>query len=203
MRDRSRTELGLLMRELLGDLERVRPGLPERASVEELRVLLGVRASERLGELYRLRCFAGEADADAAVLLAFYRREMIQIFLPRYARLAHRQNFIERHLAKAKLRDRLVHALRFFIAGTVLVMLPFAVLHASWLPFALAAVAPRMGLWLSRCNATATYQRALRQLHRDLDAAGADLGLLAAEHGKSLPAALPGVLLAERAGRLD
>ena len=191
MRYHSQSELGLLMGELLLDLERVRPGLPERASLEELRLLLSLRSAERLRELQRELCFDCESEAEAGALLRLYQRELSQILLPRYARLAHRQNLIERRIARASSLEQLAHALRFFVLGTLLLLAPLPI-AAPWLPLALAALGPFIAPWLTHHLATTTYRRSLNELHHDLDLVGASLHLLSPTwHNAPLPKLQP------------
>lgn len=174
MRHRIQSELGLLIEQLLLDLERLRPGLPERASLAELRLLLGLRATSRLTELHRQFTFDPHSDAELATQLALYRRELTQLFLPRYAQLAHRQNQLERRLSAPTFRDQLLRALRWFTFGIVACICMFP-LRAPWLPWTLAAAGPVLWPLLARRIAIANYRHALKKLHHDLDLAGAAL----------------------------
>ena len=122
MSHRAETEFGTLVGELLADLERFRPGLPEAASLAELQAALGARARLRLGELYReYQVDERGEDPEAAAQLQLYQREVEQILLPRYASLCRRQNALERDRSTAwrgaDLYNRLTYAAIFFAIG--------------------------------------------------------------------------------------
>lgn len=174
MRHRPQTDLGLLIGELLLDLERLRPGLPERASLAELRQLLGPRATGRLTQLYWHYTFDGPEAAQAPLQLGLYRRELAQLFLPRCVQLAHQQNQLERRFSSRSFGEQLLRALRWFTFGIVATVCMFP-LHVPWLPWALAAAGPALGPWLARRVAVTNYRQALKKLHRDLDLAGSAL----------------------------
>lgn len=164
---RAESELGSLARDLLADLERLRPGLPDTGSADELLEALRPRAAVRLEELYRDHFAAAEealsggdakADTDTG-RLALYRREIDQLLLPRYAVLAQRQNRSERAPATpmrgADLFNRAAYALIFLLIGLFVVWAPFIPIWDKWIPFVLGGLA-------------ATFAPALPDLHRRL-----------------------------------
>lgn len=185
---RAQTELGALCRELLADLERLRPGLP-CGSEAELLEAARARADVRLGELHRERHAVleelGEGAAEAQQQLALYRREVEQILLPRWASLALRQGRAER-APRAVLRgadgfNRATWALISLLIGAFVVWAPFIPIWDKWIPFAAGALA-------------AYFAPALPDLHGALLRRRHEVGLLALlidldRAGEALPAA--------------
>lgn len=188
MRYRATTELGALAGELIADLERLRPGLPQGATAEEIRRLCDERLRLRLPEMYR-EYQADTAESDFDAQLALYEREVQQVLLPRYVTLAERQNQLERRSGQGRGADtynRLTYAVMFFAIGLFVVWAPFIPLWEKWIPFALAACAPLLSPWLPDLYQLLMHRRhdvALGVLQMDLDQAGRSLPLP--------PAALP------------
>lgn len=184
---RSTTEFGALAAELLADLERFRPGIPETASEEEIRQKCAERVRLRLPEVFAE--YQADVDShDAAAQLALYEREMTQLLVPRYAALAERQNRSERRRSTGgiDLYNRVTYAAIFFIIGVLVVWAPFIPLWDKWIPFALALIAPFVSPWLPDLHLQLLKRRhdiSLGMLHMDLDSAGRSLPLP--------PAALP------------
>lgn len=195
MSHRAETEFGTLVGELLADLERFRPGLPEAAPLPELQAALAARARLRLGELYReYQVDERGEDPEAAAQLQLYQREVEQILLPRYASLCQRQNALERDRSTgwrgADLYNRLTYAAIFFVVGVLVVWAPFIPLWDKWIPFALALLAPLCTPWLPdlyRALLRSRHRLELELLHQDLDRVGRSLPLPPA----SLPAPTP------------
>ena len=182
---RSETEFGTLVGELLADLERFRPGLPQGAPLAEVQAVLAARARLRLHELYReYRGDESSDDPEAAAQLALYQREVDQILLPRYALTCQRQNDLERRPSAAwhgpALYNRLAYAAIFFLIGMLVVWAPFIPIWDKWVPFVGALLAPLGAPWLPDL-----YQRLIRNrhrielgvLHQDLDRVGRSLPL--------------------------
>lgn len=192
MRHRSETELGGLVGELIADLERFRPGIPDAAPAE-VQERIRARADLRLGELYaeyRIDERDGGAQAAASdAQLALYRREVDQLFVPRYAALALSQNQRERQRTDSgrgrawqgpDLYNRLAYVALFFTLGLLVIRAPFIPIWEKWLPFALAALAPLCTPWLPDLYLSLAGRRhaiALGVLHMDLDHAGRALPL--------------------------
>lgn len=175
----------MLCGELLADLERFRPAVPSATGEEATEAALRDRAALRLGELYReFRVEETEADLAEDSQFAIYKREVDQVLIPRYSRLAQQQNQLEQAPRRAgqgrDLYNRLSWALGFFLIGVFVVWAPFIPIWEKWIPFAFAAVAPLVspflpdlyGLWLSQ-----KHQVALFALHDDLDKLGRALPL--------------------------
>jgi len=182
---RAETEFGILIGELLADLERFRPGLPAAASLAELQAALAARARLRLAELYReYQVDERGDDPGAAAQLQLYQREVEQILLPRYANLCLRQNALERDRSTAwrgaDLYNRLTYAAIFFVIGVLVVWAPFIPLWDKWIPFAFALLAPLCTPWLPdlyRVLLRSRHQVELELLHQDLDRVGRSLPL--------------------------
>jgi hypothetical protein len=176
---RPTTEFGALAGELLADLERLRPGLPTSATIEEIRQQCGERLRLRLPEVYR-EYLADATPDDNDAQLALYQREMAQLLLPRYAALAEKQNQTERRARGGDLYNRISYALIFFVLGLLFIRAPFIPLAEKWIPFALALLAPLISPWLPDLHRALQQRRhniALGLLHMDLDQAGRSLPL--------------------------
>lgn len=171
--------------ELLADLERFRPGLPEDAPPQAVLAALSARARLRLEELHReYRVDDNPNDPDTAAQLQLYQREVEQILLPRYSVLAHRQNALEQGRSTswrgADLYNRLTYAVIFFAIGMFVVWAPFIPLWDKWIPFACALLAPLCTPWLPdlyRLMLRSRHQLELELLHQDLDRVGRSLPL--------------------------
>lgn len=171
--------------ELLADLERFRPGLPQDAPPQAVLAALSARARLRLEELHReYRVDDSPSDPDTAAQLQLYHREVEQILLPRYAVLAHRQNALEQGRGTAwrgsDLYNRLTYAVLFFAIGLFVVWAPFIPLWDKWIPFAFALLAPLCTPWLPdlyRLMLRSRHQLELELLHQDLDRVGRSLPL--------------------------
>lgn len=184
---RAETEFGALIGELLADLERFRPGLPEDAPPAAVQAALSARARLRLAELhreYRVDDRPEESDPESAAQLQLYQREVEQILLPRYAVLCQRQNALERNRSTAwrgpDLYNRLTYAVIFFAIGVLVVWAPFIPLWDKWIPFAFALLAPLCTPWLPdlyRILLRSRHQMELELLHQDLDRVGRSLPL--------------------------
>lgn len=174
---RPTTELGALASGLLADLERMRPGLSPTATEAEISQQCRERAELRLPELHTE--YQGEPDPDSQAQLALYRREIEQLLIPRYAKLAAEQNRLERSQGRGALYNRLAYVALFFALGLFVVWAPFIPIWEKWLPFALACLAPLISPWLP--NLYAALQ--LRQHHLQLGLLNMDLD----EAGKTLP----------------
>jgi hypothetical protein len=175
---RPTTELGALSAALLADLERLRPGLAPEASEADIEKQCSTRADIRLPELYSE--YQGEPDPDSQTQLALYRREIDQLLIPRYAKLASLQNQLERSQSRGALYNRLSYAALFFALGLFVVWAPFIPIWEKWLPFALAIIAPLLAPWLPNLHgALRERQHRLRLglLTMDLDEAGKTLPL--------------------------
>ncbi len=175
---RPTTELGALTASLLADLERLRPGLPPTATEAEISEQCRARAELRLPELYAE--YQGELDADAQAQLTLYRREVEQLLIPRYAKLAAEQNRQERSQTRGAVYNRLAYAALFFALGLFIVWAPFIPIWEKWLPFAFAVVAPLLAPWLPNLHGALQqrqHQLRLGLLHMDLDEAGKTLPL--------------------------
>ena len=176
---RATTEFGALAGQLLADLERLRPGLPANASLEEIRRQCGERLRLRLPEIYR-EYLADASPSDEEAQLELYRREMEQLMLPRYAELAAKQNQSERKAGAGDVYNRVSYALLFFVIGVLVVWAPFIPLWDKWIPFALAIVAPLLAPWLPDLHRQLLQRRhevAIGILQMDLDEAGRSLPL--------------------------
>jgi hypothetical protein len=175
---RATTELGTLASALLADLERLRPGFAATADIAQIAEQCTTRVRLRLPELYAE--FQGEDGPDAESQLALYSREVEQVLIPRYAKLALAQNQIERHATRGALYNRLSYAALFFVLGLFIVWAPFIPIWEKWVPFALAVIAPLVSPWLPDL-----YQSLRLRQHRihlgvllmDLDEAGRTLPL--------------------------
>jgi len=174
---RPTTELGALASGLLADLERMRPGLSPTATEAEISQQCRERAELRLPELHTE--YQGEPDPDSQAQLALYRREIDQLLIPRYAKLAAEQNRLERSPGRGALYNRLAYVALFFALGLFVVWAPFIPIWEKWLPFALACLAPLISPWLP--NLYTALQ--LRQHHLQLGLLNMDLD----EAGKTLP----------------
>ena len=171
--------------ELLADLERFRPGLPEDAPPQTVLAALSARARLRLEELHReYRVDENPSDPENAAQLQLYHREVEQILLPRYAALAQRQNALEHGRSTAwrgpDLYNRLTYAVIFFAIGMFVVWAPFIPLWDKWIPFACALAAPLCTPWLPdlyRLMLRSRHQLELDLLHQDLDRVGRSLPL--------------------------
>ncbi len=184
---RATTEFGILAGELLADLERLRPGIPENSSQEEIRRLYSERIRLRLPEFYR-EYQADASDGEDAAQLALYQREMEQLLLPRYLALTERQNQLERRSGAGggALYNRITYSALFFVIGLYVVYAPWIPLWDKWIPFLMAFIAPLVSPWLPDLYQILQKRRhavALGVLHMDLDQAGRSLPLP--------PAALP------------
>lgn len=175
---RPTTELGALASALIADLERVRPGFSETADAAQTVEQCAARVRLRLPELYSE--YQGEAGSESEAQLALYTREVEQVLIPRYAKLAQQQNQIERQQTRGALYNRLSYAALFFALGLFIVWAPFIPIWEKWVPFALAIVAPLLTPWLPDL-----YQSLRLRQHRlglglllmDLDEAGRTLPL--------------------------
>lgn len=183
--------LGALTRDLLADLERVRPGL-DAGSEDDMAAQLTPRLQVRLAELYRESYAAADEPAPSPTgaaaseggpapptQLDLYRREVEQILLPRYAALALRQNRIDRAPVQlggsADVFNRTFWGLLFGALGAFVVWAPFIPIWEKWIPFAAAALAVVFSSALPD-----VHRRLLRRRHEvsllalllDMDAAG-------------------------------
>lgn len=185
MSHRAETEFGTLVGDLIADLERFRPGLPESATLEEVQEALKARARLRLEELYReYRVDEGPDDHESQAQLQLYQREVDQVLLPRYAALSHRQNTLEHSRSTAwrgaDLYNRLCYVFLFFAIGAFVVWAPFIPIWDKWIPFAAAFIAPLCTPWLPdlyRALLSHRHQLELEMLHQDLDRLGRSLPL--------------------------
>lgn len=204
---RPTTELGALAAALLADLERMRPGLSPTATESEIATQCSSRADCRLPELYAE--YQGEPDPDSQAQLALYRRELDQLLIPRYAKLAAEQNQLERNQSRGVLYNRLSYAALFFGLGLFIVWAPFIPIWEKWLPFALALVAPLLAPWLPNLHAALRerqHRLRLGLLTMDLDEAGKTLplppmGTPALPAGTATPQAADPRGIAARAGQ--
>lgn len=184
----------MLCGELLADLERFRPAVPSATSERDAETALRERAALRLGELYReFRVDETESDLAEDSQFALYKREVDQVLIPRYARLAQQQNQLEQAPRRAwqgrDLYNRLSWALGFFLVGVFVVWAPFIPIWEKWIPFALAALAPLVspflpdlyGAWQNQ-----KHQVTLFALHDDLDKLGRALPLPPVSPNKQL-----------------
>lgn len=184
----------MLCGELLADLERFRPAVPSATSERDAETALRERAALRLGELYReFRVDEAESDLAEDSQFTLYKREVDQVLIPRYARLAQQQNQLEQAPRRAwqgrDLYNRLSWALGFFLVGVFVVWAPFIPIWEKWIPFALAALAPLVspflpdlyGAWQNQ-----KHQVALFALHDDLDKLGRSLPLPPVSPNKQL-----------------
>lgn len=146
MSHRPTTELGALASALLSDLERVRPGFSATADAAQTTDLCAERVRVRLPELYSE--YQGEAVTESEAQLALYSREIEQVLIPRYAKLAHEQNQIERIETRGAVYNRLSYAVLFFVLGLFIVWAPFIPIWEKWIPFALMLIAPLASPWL-------------------------------------------------------
>lgn len=175
---RPTTELGALTSALLADLERMRPGLSPTASEAEIAEQCQARATLRLPELYSE--YQGEATPDSDSQLALYRREIDQLMIPRYVKLAQQQNLIERSQMRGVLYNRVSYAVLFFVLGIAVIWAPFIPIWEKWLPFALACIAPLLSPWLPNLYGALRLRQhrlSLGLLVMDLDEAGRTLPL--------------------------
>ena len=163
---------------LLSDLERLRPGFAPDADPAQVEEQCAARVRLRLPELYAE--FQGEATQESEAQLSLYSREVDQLLVPRYAKLAHAQNQIERQQTRGALYNRLSYAALFFALGLFVVWAPFIPIWEKWVPFAMAMAAPLLSPWLPDL-----YQSLRLRQHRlnvglllmDLDEAGRSLPL--------------------------
>jgi hypothetical protein len=175
---RAETELGLLCRELLNDLERFRPGLNAGATEAEIVQAVEQRVALRFEELYREHS-DGEPESAAMNQLELYRREIGQIFVPRYTVLA-RADHVATHLQKRSLGgaepfNRVAYTTFFFTLGLFVVWAPFIPIWEKWVPFALGGLAAFFAPALPDLEAIVRRRRhnfALLRLLVDIDQAG-------------------------------
>ena len=195
VRERATTELGVLSEQILADLERLRPGWPTASTESELSALCAARVRVRLPELHReLSGDEDPPDGSAVGQRHLYEREMLEILVPRYAKLAHKQGLNERD-QRGALRNAAVYALIFFALGLFIVWAPFIPIWEKWVPFALAALSPVFSRWLpdlARTLDAKRHQLQLGLLQVDLDRAGESLplpplGLLDGPHSDGMP----------------
>lgn len=175
----------MLCGELLDDLERFRPALGLQTTEEDVLSALRQRARLRLAELYReFRVEDSAQDLGQDQQFSLYLREVEQVLLPRYARLAHDQNALEQAprlpFRGRDLYNRLSWTLALFLVGVFVVWAPFIPIWEKWIPFALAALAPLLGPFLPDLYGKWLRQKqqvALFALHEDLDKLGRSLPL--------------------------
>ncbi len=175
---RATTELGALASALLADLERLRPGFSATADATQIAELCQSRLQLRLPELYAE--FQGEAGPDTQAQLALYARELEQVLVPRYAKLALAQNQVERQATRGAVYNRLAYVALFFALGLFVVWAPFIPIWEKWVPFALALVAPLVSPWLPDLYQSLRLRRhklGLGVLLMDMDEAGRSLPL--------------------------
>ena len=138
------SDLGALGRELLNDLERLRPAFPDQATPEEVETVVAERVAVRLPELYKER-FEQEPEAEATARLAMFRREIEQILIPRYVALARHENHLERHRPRpwtgGDAVNRACYGGLFLLLGFLVVWAPFIPIWEKWIPWALGGLA--------------------------------------------------------------
>ena len=137
--------------------------------------------------------YQGEPDPDSQAQLALYRREIDQLLIPRYAKLAAEQNRLERSQGRGALYKPPAYVALFFALGLFVVWAPFIPIWEKWLPFALACLAPLISPWLPNLYAALQLRQhhlQLGLLNMDLDEAGRPLpprALLLSRHRPLLP----------------
>ena len=124
----------------------MRPGIPATATISQIEDQCRARAQLRLPELYRE--YQEDTTPESEAQLALYTREVGQLLIPRYAKLASAQNQLERTANRGALYNRLSYAALFFALGLFIVWAPFIPIWEKWVPFALALVAPLVAAWL-------------------------------------------------------
>lgn len=190
---RAQSELGSLCRDLLQDLERLRPGWPaglddaapedqRRAALHAIGDEVRARIAVRLPELFREGPARSLDEAAAPGQLQLYQREVEQILVPRYVLLAARQNQLERRptgpLRGAMLYNTVVYAALFFCVGVFVVWAPFIPLWDKWIPWVLAALSPWLAPFLPDLHRVFIRRRhevQLLSLLIDLDLSGSAL----------------------------
>lgn len=176
------SDLGAISRDLIVDLERLRPGFGAEATSTEVETLVRKRALVRLGEVFRDR----HDEDEGGALLALYQREVEQILVPRYAALARRENLAARRVrsfSDGDLANRAAYGLLFGIIGLGVLWAPFIPLWEKWIPFALGGAASLFAPVLPDLAGSLRRRRhrfALLNLLIDVD-----------EAGKALPINLP------------
>ena len=161
-------ELGTIARDLIEDLERARPGFPfdsagfERAAASRLQT--------RLTDL-RAQYSSIGSDADYERVT----REIEEVLLRRYVRFARTQGERERRggggWRGGDVVSRIILSLAGLIVGGFLVWAPFIPIWEKWVPFALMLLAPAIPD-LQKSWFTRQHRQRLRELERDMDAAG-------------------------------
>ncbi len=175
--DRPQSELGSFSKELLTDLERLRPGWPVEATREEMTSLIRHRIHTRLRELFRERY--GNITPELQEQQTLFAREIDQILVPRYALLAEQQNQREltpkRFLRGRDLSNRIFYTVLFFLIGLFSIWAPFIPIWEKWFPFLLMFVAPLVSPFLpdvAQRLENRRYRFSLTLLTYDLDQAG-------------------------------
>lgn len=173
---RAGTELGALARDLVADLERVRPGLADAPSPAALQEQVASRVDVRLLEIYRDQSMDPDLqDEGARAQLRLYQREIDQILVPRYAALALARNAAERGPKRHSGYNRAAYTFLFFLLGIFIVWAPFIPVYEKWVPFALALLAPFISPLLPDLHGLAERRRhelRLLTLLVDMDQAG-------------------------------
>lgn len=171
-----RSEFGVLIKSLLEDLERTRRAWSKDESEEGIKTQIQKRICARLPEL--LQEFFPD-DLQISNQINLYQREMEQLFIPRYARIAKEQNQVENLSTKPwqgnDLYNRIFYAGFFVLVGIFVVWAPFIPLWDKSIPFFLGAVAFFISPFLPNLYQNflqKQHKRKLAELFTDLDQAG-------------------------------
>lgn len=170
------SEFGLLVKPLLEDLERTRRAWPQEASEEEIQKHIRERIQSRIPELWD-EFFP--AELQTTTQLSLYKREIDQLLVPRYARLAKAQNVIElnpiKPLQGSDLYNRMIYTGFFVLLGIFVVWAPFIPIWDKAIPFFLGGIAFFASPFLPNLHQIflkKQHEEALHRLFSDLDQAG-------------------------------